>query len=196
MTQDMSWFNWMTPLMVAAGRTTAHPVHPMQFSADLAFGALADALGVGPLRELQEAGMALAKAQADQRLAQTDYFGLLSGAFTDATLGVPHRLERMRRDGDRVTSLLGLFKLWTLQCDAALHERMQSRQALEATASAVRASTRKRAELQRLIAVLSRAANIPTREEVDDGFREIQELKREVRRMKRVRKEPSDERAP
>ena len=38
---------------------------------------------------------------------------------------------------------------------------------------------------QRVVAIASEALNVPTRAEVDDAYREIQELKREMRRLRK-----------
>jgi hypothetical protein len=62
---------------------------------------------------------------------------------------------------------------------------MQSRGALEAAARLVRTATRSRQQQHRVIAIASQALNMPTRAEVDDAYREIQELKRELRRLRK-----------
>jgi hypothetical protein len=179
-----AWTRWATPLFFAA---TGMPdaANPMQVGADRTFGAFADALGVRPMREIQEAWQMLAKAEMERRSAQAGYAAMLGQAFADGTGALAGRLEEMRRNGEEVTSLLAFVRLWTREADAALHARMQSPQGLDMTARVVRASTRQRAELHRLVALISRNVNVPTREEVDDGFREIQELKREIRRLRK-----------
>jgi hypothetical protein len=124
-------------------------------------------------------------AEADRRAAQAAYLGILSKAWALGVQGLLEKLETMRDKGERVTSFLELVSLWIREIDQAGHVAMQSEAGLAATAAAVRATNRQRAELQRLVALVSLALNVPTRAEVDDGFREIQELKREIRRLKR-----------
>jgi hypothetical protein len=91
----------------------------------------------------------------------------------------------MGKNGESVDSLLGLVRLWSRSADEAIHAAMQSPQALEAAARLVRASTQTRLQQQRIVAIASEALNVPTRAEVDDAYREIQELKRELRRLRK-----------
>lgn len=178
---------WATPLLFAAGGAVpSDRMNPLQIGADRTFGALADAIGARPLREVQEAWQVLLRSEIERRAAQAAYFGLVGKAWSAGTRQLLDRLEQMRRNGEQVSSMVGLLKLWAGEADAALHERMQSPEGLAATAQLVRASTDQRAELQRVVGLLSQALNMPTRAEVDDSYREIQELKRELRRLKKA----------
>ena len=182
-----AWPGWATPLLFAAGGAMPNDrMNPLQVGADRTFGALADAIGARPLRELQEAWQVLLRVDVERRAAQAAYLGLVGKAWSTGTRRLIDRLEGMRRNGEQVTSMVALLKLWAGEADAALHEQMQSPEGLAATAQLVRASTGRRAETQRLVGLLSQALNVPTREEVDEGYREIQELKREIRRLKKA----------
>ena len=58
------------------------------------------------------------------------------------------------------------------------------------SARLVRAASRARQQKQRVVAIASEWLNIPTRAEVDDAYREIQELKRELRRLRKSAARP------
>ena len=88
--------------------------------------------------------------------------------------------------GERVESLLDFIRLWAKAVDAPLHEIMQGAHGLDVTAKVIRASSQHREQLQKTIAIASEALHIPTRKDMDDAFREIQELKRELRRLKKA----------
>ena len=92
----------------------------------------------------------------------------------------------MAARGERVESLLAFIRLWAKAIDAPLHEAMQGERGLEVTAKVIRASTQHRQQLQRAIGLASEALYVPTRADLDQAFREIQELKRELRRLKRA----------
>ena len=77
------------------------------------------------------------------------------------------------------------MRLWARAADEAMHTAMRSPDALEASARLVRTATRSRGQQQRVVAIASQALNIPTRAEVDEAYREIQELKRELRRLRK-----------
>ena len=182
-----AWPGWATPLLFAAGGAApSERMNPLQVGADRTFGALADAIGARPLRELQEAWQVLLRVDLERRAAQAAYLGLVGKAWSTGTRRLVDRLEGMRRNGEQVSSMVALLKLWAGEADAALHAQMQAPEGLAATAQLVRASTGRRAETQRLVGLLSQALNVPTRAEVDEGYREIQELKREIRRLKKA----------
>jgi hypothetical protein len=63
---------------------------------------------------------------------------------------------------------------------------MQGAAGLAVTAKVIRASTAHRQQVQRLVGVASTALHVPTRDDLGEAFREIQELKRELRRLKRA----------
>jgi HPt (histidine-containing phosphotransfer) domain-containing protein len=184
--QSMTWQAWSAPLLFAAGKDAGSATsNPLQIGADRTFGAFADAFGLRPMREAQEAWVALSEAESERRVAQASYLAIAAKVWGDGTRSLIARLEQMHRAGEQVTTFLAFVRLWAREADAALHAAMQSEQGIAAAARAVRASTRQREALQRLVALTSHALNVPTRAEVDDAYREIQELKRELRRLKK-----------
>jgi len=185
-TAPMPWTTWGAPLLFAAGSASpSGRANPLQIGADRTFGAFADAFGLRPMREMQEAWVELGEAETERRAAQAAYVALAAKAWADGTRGLIARLEQMRQNGEQVTTFLGFVRLWAREADAAVHKAMQSEEGLAAAAFAVRATGRQRAALQRLVALASHTLNVPTRAEVDDAYREIQELKRELRRLKK-----------
>jgi len=193
----MSWPGWNAPLLFAAGSSTGSAAaNPLQIGADRTFGAFADAFGLRPMREVQEAWLELAQAESERRAAQASYVGLVLKACSDGTRGVTARLEKMHRAGEQVATFLGFVRLWAREADTALHAAMQSEQGVAAAARAVRASTRQRAALNRLVALTSKALNVPTRAELDDAYLEIQELKRELRRLKKAARAEAEAKEP
>lgn len=180
-----SWAAWGAPLLLAAGGGGGTANNPLQMGADRVFGAFVDGIGLRPLRDMQEAWLGLYEAEAERRGAQAAYVALVAKAWTEGMQRLVAKLEQMRRDGQQVTSFIAFVRLWARETDATIHAAMQSEEGLAASARAVRASTLQRTQLQRLVGLASTALNVPTRAEVDDAYREIQELKRELRRLKK-----------
>jgi hypothetical protein len=148
------------------------------------FGALSDALGFGPLRKLQVAGQELMEAGLEQNQARARYAMLVQGAFAaglDALLG---RLAGMAKAGERVDSVLALLRLWALSTEEAVHGVLQSEQGLEATAAIARAGFAYRRKLQHVATIVADALDMATRRDLDEAFREIQALKRELRALR------------
>ncbi|RZL87134.1 MAG: hypothetical protein EOP82_27480 [Variovorax sp.] len=172
-------------LMRAPMALYGQAMEPLSLNLERAYGGLADAFGLAPSREFQAAGRELAAAALARQQARAEYMGVIVGALAKGSEGLLARLRVMGENGESVDSLLALVRLWSRAVDEAMHAAMQSPKALETAARLVRATTRSRAQKQRMVAIASEALNVPTRAEVDDAYREIQELKREMRRLRK-----------
>jgi polyhydroxyalkanoate synthase subunit PhaE len=164
------------------------PLDPLgwQAATERAYGAFADALGLRTWRELAHAMQTVASRQADEWLALVEYLQVLGQAWADAMQSSAARLGEGSAQGQQLDSAAALLKVWTTQLDAAMHAALQSEPGLRATAAAVSATAHRRIEMQRIVELQSQALGMPTRSELDDAFREIQQLKRELRQLKRA----------
>lgn len=165
---------------------------PLSLNLERAYGGLADAFGLAPLRALEEAGRDTALASAAHRQAQLEYLEVVAGALHQGAEALTVRLAEMAQRGESVNSLLALVRLWARTTDEAMHGAMQSPRALEVSAKLLRAAARSRQQQQRVVAIASEALNVPTRAEVDEAYREIQELKRELRRLRKGSGAPAE----
>lgn len=159
-----------------------------------AFGGLGDAFGLGPVRELEQAWRDALHAGVERQRAQADYLGLVAEAWSEGTRGLLEQLAAMGARGDRVESLLGFVRMWAQAVDGPMHDAMQGERGLAATTQLMRATTRHREQLQRAVALACEALHLPTRADVDEAYREIQQLKRELRRLRKSLPQPA--RAP
>jgi class III poly(R)-hydroxyalkanoic acid synthase PhaE subunit len=158
----------------------------LQLGIERTFGGLAEAFGLGPMRELRQAGKEMALASATKQRAQAEYLALVAQAFATGTQGLVQELQAMGARGERVESLLAFIRLWAKAVDAPLHETMQGEAGLKVSAEVIRASTRHRQQVQKAIGLASEALHMPTRSDMDAAFKEIQELKRELRKLKKA----------
>jgi class III poly(R)-hydroxyalkanoic acid synthase PhaE subunit len=179
------WAGLMQGLLPGA-QTPAAGSDQLRLGIERTFGGLGDAFGLGPMRELEQAWREMLVASAAKRRAQVEYLALVAQAWNKGTLGLIQELQAMGARGERVESLLAFIRLWAKSVDAPLHETMQEARGLEVTAKVIRASSQHREQLQKTIGLASEALHMPTRKDMDDAFREIQELKRELRRLKKV----------
>jgi class III poly(R)-hydroxyalkanoic acid synthase PhaE subunit len=175
--------NWN--LMKAPMEMFGKAVGPLSLNLERAYGGLADAFGLASSREWRGAGREMAAATLEKQQAQAEYLSLVVGAMAKGSEGVLARLKAKGEKGETIDSLLGLVRLWSYALDESMHAALQSPKALEASARLIRASSRARLQKQRMVVIASESLNIPTRAEVDDAYREIQELKREVRRLRK-----------
>jgi class III poly(R)-hydroxyalkanoic acid synthase PhaE subunit len=148
---------------------------------DRMYGALSDALGFGPMRKLQAAAQELTAAAAAQNDARARYAILVQSAFTAGVEKLLQRLADMAQRGERIDSVLALMRLWAVCTEQAVHDVLQSPKGLEATAAAMRAEFTYRQKLQQVSAIIADALDMATRRDLDEAYREIQALKRELR---------------
>ena len=151
---------------------------------DRTYGALGDALGLGPMRKLQAAGqeiMAAAMAQSETRAA---YAMLVQSAMAAGVQKLLQRLADMAQRNERVDSVLALMRMWAMATEEAVHETLQSEHGLQATAALTRAGLAYRRKTQGFAAIIADTLDMATRRDLDDAYREIQDLKRELRSMR------------
>jgi polyhydroxyalkanoate synthesis regulator phasin len=68
--------------------------------------------------------------------------------------------------------------------EQTVHEVLQSEQGLVATAALTRAGLAHRRKLQHVASIVADALDMATRRELDEVYREIHELKRELRALR------------
>ena len=151
---------------------------------DRTFGGLFDALGFGPIRKLQAACQELATASLAQNQSRAAYAMLVQGAFTTGLERLMMQLGTMADAGERVESVLTLLKMWAVKTEEAVHEVLQSDQGLVATAALTRAGLSHRRKLQHVAAIVADSLDMATRRELDQVYKELHELKRELRTLR------------
>ncbi len=159
--------------------------HPVTEGLDRTFTALADAFGLAPSRALVDACRELSVAEADRLAAQAGYFAFVARTWGRVVDGVAARLRELGARGESIDSLLALVRLWAGVADRSAHEAMQSEEGLRLSAAYVRAATRAHGSRNRVVEILSELCNVPTQAQLDEAYREIQELKRRLRRLER-----------
>jgi hypothetical protein len=151
---------------------------------DRTHGALSDGLGLGPARKLQAAWRDLIGASMAQQDARAHYAVLVQGAFAQGLQRLLTALAAKADAGERVDSVLALIRMWSINTEQAVHETLQSERGLAATAALIRSDLAYRKKVQQMAGVLADQFDMASRRELDEAFREIQALKRELRAMR------------
>jgi hypothetical protein len=151
---------------------------------DRTFGGLFDALGFGAVRKLQSALQELAAATVTQDQRRASYAVLIQGAFVSGLERLMAQLAGMADAGERVDSVLVLLRMWAMSTEQAVHEVLQSEQGLAATAALTRAGLAHRRKLQQVAGIAADALDLSTRRDLDDVYRELHEVKRELRALR------------
>lgn len=194
---------WLAFLPNAAGAGSALPQAPLQTMTkawtdmassmtgtspaqvdtafDRAYGALSDGVGMGPARKLHGAWRDVMSATIAQQDARGQYAVLVQGAFVQGFQRLLTALAAKADAGERVDSVLALIRMWAASTEHAVHETLQSERGLSATAALIRADLAYRKKTQQMATVLAEQFDMASRRDLDEAFREIQALKRELR---------------
>ena len=159
---------------------------PWMAAAERVYGPLADAFGLRPARDAFETWCELAAAQLGEVVANAQVVGVVAAGAFEGMSRLTQRLDRLRSEGQTISSPTALLRVGLGELDGAMHAVMLSEPGLAATAASVRATSRRRSGWQKLSALGAETMGQPTRVEVDEAFREIQQLKRELRELKRA----------
>ena len=151
---------------------------------DRTYGAVSDALGFGPLRQFQSAWQDVLKAGLAQQHARGAYALLVQRAFASGFDKLLDRLAERGEAGERVDSVFALLRLWATCTEDAVHETLQSEPGLAATAALTRAALAHRKRLREAADIVADMLDMATRRDLDDAYREIQALKRELRALR------------
>ena len=164
-----------------ASRLTGTSPAQIDAAFDRTHGALSDGVGLGPARKSNAAWRDVMSAGVAQQDARTHYASLLQNAYLQGFQRLLSALATKGDAGERIDSVLALIKMLTINIEQAVHETMQSEGGLAATAALIRADLTYRKKMQQVAAVFAEQFDMTSRRELDDAFREIQALKRELR---------------
>lgn len=167
-----------------ASRLTGTSPEQIDTAFDRTHGAFSDGVGLGPARKLNAAWRDVMNASIAQQDARTHYASLIQTAYMQGFQRLLSALATKGDAGERIESVLALIKMWTINIEQVVHETLQSERGLAATAALIRADLAYRKKMQQVAAVFAEQFDMTSRRELDDAFREIQALKRELRAMR------------
>lgn len=164
-----------------ASRLTGTSSAQMDTAFDRTHGAFSDGVGLGPARNLNAVWRDVMSAGVAQQDARNHYASLLQNAFSQGFQRLLAVLATKGEAGERIDSVLALIKMLTINIEQAVHETLQSERGLAATGALIRADLTYRKKMQQVAAVFAEQFDMTSRRELDEAFREIQALKRELR---------------
>ncbi len=149
------------------------------------FGRLVNMPGFGITRELQQKLLAGFGAFTALRRANVDYQLALATAWEKIYEQVLHDMMQRSQQGNPITSLNELVRVWTSAADQGLEQVFRSAPYLEAQRNFVNAAMQYRLRERDIYETFAQLSHVPTRTEVDEAHRNIYELRREVRALKK-----------
>ncbi len=160
----------------------------LQMNAEMhpAFAGVGEMPRVGLTREKNAKFLRYADAAADMQRSGAKYQSEITKGLSKAVERTIEKLAAMAEKGEKITSVRELNSLWYRTADATLvdtfngEEFIAIQNELTLAAMAFKRSQRDVTEL------FLQALDIPTRTEIDDAYKTIHDLKREVRQLKKA----------
>jgi len=180
--------DWMKSLAPPAGAVGMDAVsnHPLLAGLRHIYSGASDAVGWGLYTRLGEALAELGRAQNASNEVQAKVWSAIGEIWSSAQGRLSDELKGMVERRESFADVQALLRTWTEALDKAAHEAMQSESGLALTAEVSRAASRHRLAQNRAVEVFSELCNVPTRAEVDEAYRLIHELRKELRALKKL----------
>ena len=187
-TDPAAVLDWLKTLAapVSVGGTDPIARHPLLAGLRHVYAGAADAVGWGAHTKLAEALAEVGRAQSAASESQAKVWQAIGEIWTNAQNRFGQTLRGMVERRESFADVQGFLRGWTAALDEATHESMQSDAGLALTAEMSRAATSLRIAQNRAVEVFSELYNIPTRAEVDEAYRLIHELRKELRTLKKA----------
>ncbi|NJL34399.1 MAG: hypothetical protein HC893_11680 [Chloroflexaceae bacterium] len=150
------------------------------------FGRLVNTPGVGLTRELQQKLLEGFGAWTEYRRAVVEYQIALSGAWEKIYEQVLQEMMKRAENGTPIETIGDLIRLWTSAADRGLEQVFRAQDYVDAQNNMVNASMRYRIHEQQIVETFMQGSYVPTRSEVDEAHRNIYQLRREVRALKKT----------
>jgi hypothetical protein len=149
------------------------------------FAGAHDAVGWGVYSQLADAMTEVGAADLAARESQGAVWKLFGEIWQKAQARFGDELKAMRSRGESFADVQAFLAAWTRALDPVAHEALQSEAGVAASAAAMRTASRLRVAQNRAVELVSEIYNVPTRAEVDEAYRLIHELRKEVRALRK-----------
>ncbi|MCJ2066633.1 poly-beta-hydroxybutyrate polymerase subunit [Methylobacterium sp. J-088] len=156
---------------------------------DSALTRMAEGPQLADLWQTERRYAALFTAWATLRRAQSEHQAVMLDAWTQAAGTFAQEANARAENGERFASARAMMSRWIETANAVLLEVQRSETFLTSQRAVLRASTDLRLAQQDIAAFLAEFYGQPTRAELDDVHKSLTELRREVRALRRERRQ-------
>lgn len=156
---------------------------------DQTMGSITGMPGVGFTRELEEKLAKGFAAWQEAMQAMNEYQLLMADAWAGVHEQVMREMMSRAEQGKPIQSVRDLVKLWTGAADKSFDQIFRSEKYAEVQGAFVRTYMEYRIHEQHIVDEMMKYSHIPTRTEMDEAHRNIYELRREVKALKKALKE-------
>ncbi len=140
---------------------------------------------IGYTREFQEKAARAYETWVDVQRAQAEFQAEVTNAGVRAMETLLRELVERAEKGKPVTSARQLFDLWVSCAEKAYFEVASTESFAEIQGRFVNAAMHYRVHERQIVEAFARTLHLPTRTELDDAYRHMHELRREVKALRR-----------
>lgn len=153
------------------------------------FGGLADIPSMGVAREHQAKILRAFDAFVDMRKAMLELNKLTIGALNRSVETTMATLVEKGKKGEKIESVRELNRLWIESADDVFTKMYVSDEYLKVQQEVSKAGMTFKIKQQDVVEMVLKGLNLPTRSELDDAYKTLYELRKEVKSLKKAMRE-------
>lgn len=153
------------------------------------FGRMTETPRMGSNREMMATLLNGFDTWVDFRKASADYHMILAKTSAQAFEAVMKELVAISERGEKIESVRELMNLWMDTIDQTFTKLYKTEEYLNIQRDLSTAVMKYRMKEQEIVEIFMKTLNLPTRSELDDAYRSLYELRREVKALKKALKE-------
>ncbi|MCM8594906.1 poly(R)-hydroxyalkanoic acid synthase subunit PhaE [Accumulibacter sp.] len=150
-----------------------------------AFSGVGEIPHFGILREKNAKLMRMLDAAVDMRKNSLKFHTAFGEALAKAVEATVEELAKLAAKGEKITAVRDLMRLWYRTADASLQVTFNSQEFLDAQNEFTKAQQAYKLTQRVVIEDVLRGLDIPTRSEIDEAYKVIHDLKKEVRALRK-----------
>ncbi len=132
----------------------------------------------------------------DVRASQAEFHKAMAEAMGKAVEQTMEHLAKLAEKGEPITNVRDLLRTWFGVADKTLNQTFTSAEFMEVQDNMTNALMDHKVKQRAALEIIYQAMEIPTRSEVDEAYRDIHALKKEVRILRRQLKELTQDSKP
>jgi len=150
------------------------------------FVGFAEIPSIGVTREHQAKILRAFDAFVDLRKIMLEFNKMTTGALSKAVEAVMEALMERGKKGEKIRSVRDLNRLWLESADKVFTEMYASEEYLKAQRKLSAAGMSYKLMQQEVVEMVLKGLNLPTRSELDDAYKTLYELRKEVKALKKA----------
>ena len=128
-------------------------------------------------------------ALSDLQEAQREYQKVLSEGLAQSVEKTIEHLAKLAEKGEKLTSARDLMRTWYSIADRTLMEKFNTEEFLKLQNKLTDGLMKHKSAQRDALEIIYNAMELPTRSEIDEAYRDIHALKREVRALRKALRE-------